>query len=655
MPIFIQGNPQSAIDFWTRTLTNETKVEYRDRYPDGLDLSPESDLHQRIVGAVLEYANESHTYMSRRHDSWREIDKSLIAYKDVTNMKERDVIAKDPTKPTHLVVPLSFATRETILTHYTSTFMTNPILKYRGIEGRDPITAAKMELIIDQHVRRSKAALSMYSMWSDATSYGIGTGFPLWTRKYGMGTPKDPKAILGPRMLWEGNTLGHVSPYDLLPDPNVSVNNPQDSEHIGFIVHTNFMKLLNRERTDESLFNCQYLKYLQRRSMLEPASADYKDRGKIEWNSRPVDVIYKYINLIPEEWKLGTGVYPEKWLFGVAGDGLVITAEPLGLFYDEFPIAICAPLFDNYSMSPVSLLERIGGLQKFADWLISAHVINVRKALGINIVYDPLAINGEDLKSEELVKLIRMNPTHWGRGDVSKYIQQLTIQDVTSSNISDTGFLLDLTQRVTGVSDVMQGIMRSGGERRSATEAHDAFRSAVSRIQKSAKLISLQAHQDIARMFAYNVQQFMSKEQRIRITGDWQERLEMEYGMSPNDIPRGDLEIQPDDFVDFDYNLIAYDGSVPGEEDTNKWVEFVSPMLANPQAGQAMGLDMKRIFLHISRQLGATSATDFVTRPPVVRTMPDEQVNREAERGNLVPIESESLGRSPFNVAAEGF
>jgi hypothetical protein len=345
-----------------------------------------------------------------------------------------------------------------------------------------------------------------------------------------------------------------------------------------------------------------------------------------------------YINLIPKEWDLGQGTYPEKWLFEVAGDALVIRAEPLGLFYDEYPLTLCAPLFDSYSMTPISLLERVQGMQTFGDWLINSLIWKTRKAMGINIVYDPEAVNEWDLTAEGPVKLIRLNPTHWGRGEVSKYVHQLDINEDSGTHLQNFTFLMDIYPRVTGANDGMQGIMKSTGERRSATEARDSFQSAVSRVQKSAKIISLQTHQDIARMFAYNVQQLMSSEQRLRITGDWEERLQQEYGKDITE-GKGALTASPDDFLDFDYDIISHDAALPGEEDRESWTQMLQPMLSNPTGFQQLGLDGRRIFLHVARQLGARDAADFILRPPKTRTMDNEQVLREEERGNIVPIE----------------
>ncbi|MEM4345842.1 MAG: hypothetical protein QXI02_02990 [Candidatus Caldarchaeum sp.] len=632
MPLLIQSGPQS---FGEVEKTKNLKNFYRDRYPDGVDLSPDSEVHRLVLREVLARAQLARSFVERRFDSWKEIDKVLVAYRDLT-AEEEEVKRENKDKPVGIVVPITFAVRETLLTYLASRFLIPPIFRYRGVEGRDPITAAKMEILVDVQRSRSKMELALYSMWEDALAYGIGVASPQWKRLYGVGG-----SLEGPRVLWEGNVLEHLSPYDILPDPNRSTNDIQSSEFFGSIKRTSLYALLSEERVDRKLFNCRYLWHTNRLTLLasRPEQQFTESSGMT-----PVDVIQLAVVIIPKEWKLGDSEYPEKWVFWVAGDSVIIRAEPLGLFYDEYPIVVCAPLFDNYSMTPISLLERIQGLQTFADWMINAYAINVRKVLGLSLVVDPQAINMEDVRSDSIVKVIRLNKAFWGRGRVADYIHQLQVDNVTAENIPGISFLMDIVQRVTGASDIVQGIVRTSGERRSATEAQAAVAAATSRLQKLARIISIQTHQDIARMFAYNNQQFLSRELRLKILGDWGRRLNLEYGLN---IPEGgELVISPDDFVPFDYNLIPYDASVPSEENAEAWVQLVSPLLARPEAAMALGLDMRRVFLHIARVLGAKDVYDFIqqqTAPASVAVRPDEEVVRGAERGDLVPLEESDI------------
>jgi len=80
-----------------------------------------------------------------------------------------------------------------------------------------------------------------------------------------------------------------------------------------------------------------------------------------------------FIDLIPKDWKLGASEYPEKWLFSVASDALVIKAKKLGLTHNMYPISVIAPDSDGYTSTPVSRIEVLHGLQGTLDWLFNCY------------------------------------------------------------------------------------------------------------------------------------------------------------------------------------------------------------------------------------------------------------------------------------------
>ena len=56
----------------------DQKFDYE--YPDGLDLRPNSPLHNKIRDLVMQKAYASARIMSRRHKDWNAIDHTLTAY-----------------------------------------------------------------------------------------------------------------------------------------------------------------------------------------------------------------------------------------------------------------------------------------------------------------------------------------------------------------------------------------------------------------------------------------------------------------------------------------------------------------------------------------------------------------------------------------------
>jgi hypothetical protein len=346
----------------------------------------------------------------------------------------------------------------------------------------------------------------------------------------------------------------------------------------------------------------------------------------------PIDVINMYFKLIPKAWGLGDGENPEKWFFSVASDSLVIRAKPLGLVHNSFPVAVSSPDYDGYSPTSISRIEILSGLQEILDWMLNSHVANVRKAINDMIIVDPYLVNMKDLKDPKPGKLIRLRRPAWGRG-VDKVAQQLQVNDITRANIGDAGFIMKFMDQVVGSDNPLMGNLRSGGpERLSAREFQGTMSGAISRLERVARVIGLQAFQDIGYMFAAHTQQLMSRELYVKTTGRWEQQLRREYGVDETT-----MKVSPFDVL-IDYDVLVRDGSVPGGNFSDVWVQMFQVLASNPELMQQF--DIPRIFKFIARNLGAKNVEEFERKMPPMGAVsaPDEIVEEEATKGNLVAI-----------------
>jgi len=159
--------------------------------------------------------------------------------------------------------------------------------------------------------------------------------------------------------------------------------------------------------------------------------------------------------------------------------------------------------------------------------------------------------------------------------------------------------------------------------------------SAVSRLQRIAMIIGVQFMQDIGNMFAVHTQQYMSKDTYVKIIGRYEDQIKEIFGKNTNR-----QKATPDD-VRVAYDLIVRDGSVPGGNFSNVWVEMFKIIGTDEQLRQEF--DVTRIFMYIAQQLGAKNIEDFKRNVSQIQSqvMPDEEVDREVERGNLVPAVGE--------------
>lgn len=670
MPIIVVGSQHTS---GRATFQSIPKIDYS--YPYDLDLSPKSKLHQNIVEKVMRRADESWGIMTERHKSWRRVDEMMTAFipaSDYEKALKKRGASKDQfhgnNRPISVVVPYSYATYETIMTYMTQAFLNNPIFQFDGVDGADAVGSKLLELVLDAQNRRFKAALALHVSIGDSMKYGLGPSTFRWEELWGYRTrPQqvdyydEDDHYLGSstektrerRLLFEGNEIIPIDPYRFLPDPNVSAHSVQKGEFVGWIDLASYLTKIRDEQEDENIFNVKYLNLGSLRQRFSRFTADQSGReagirgvtGSVGEGIKTTTTNYitdvtMFIDLIPKEWGLPgdrdnnrDGELPEKWLFTVSNDILLTRLARLNLDHGMYPVSVACPDFDGYTPTPVGRMEMLHGLQEGMNWLYNSHIANVRKAMNDMLVVDPSLVVMKDLQTPEPGKLIRLRRRAWGKG-VKGIVQQLAVADVTKQNISDSMYIMDIMQRVSAAVDSVQGIVRSGGERRSATEYRMTTNNAMSRLEHIARIVSEGYLKDMAYMEASHTQQFLSNEVYARITGDWPTVLQHIYQQGA----RG-LRIQPEEIL-VDYDVIIKDGSIPtaGSANADLLVQLFQIVNNNPQLQQMY--DIPRMYARIAVMLGDKNAFDFIRKggDMAAVTIPDEEAARLAQEGNLVPV-----------------
>jgi len=638
MPSVIQGNPNASID--SSFLEKDLGYDY----PYELNLKPGSKLHSKIKDEVLKRARESSDLISNRIESWNESERVMTAYIDLSD-EEKKIKSADSRKPVSIVFPYTYVIIETILTYLTMAFLNDPIFRYKGRSPEDTLGTIMLEKLIQNQCSFFKVPLALHTFLRDSLVYGIGAGAPVWEKKTGMVVKEDKTGFMSyfkghgnkvyeEEVIYEGNKLENVDPYLYLPDSRVPSHKLQDGEYVGWIHPTSRITLLRDEKLENDIFNAKYLKGVQRkRNSIYTVGESIRNKktGMNNYRylndsvSNPIDVIYMYVDLIPKEWELGKSENPEKWLFGLANDEIVIKAKKLGLAHGMYPIVTISPDYDGYSVLPLAKTEVLYGLQGVLDFLFNTHIENVRKSINDMLIVDPYLINIGDLKDPQAGKLIRMRRPAWGKG-VKDAVQQLRVDDITRSNIADTSTIVQWMQKVGGADESMMGALRQGGPERLTGQEFQGTRSgAIGRLERLAKVISMQGFHDLGYMFASHTQQLASQETYVDTIGRWQEDLEPIYGSAPR------MKVTPWDLL-INFDLDIKDGSIP-DGDSKAWIRLYDILAKNPAVGGKF--NMVKVFEHIAQIMGAKNVQDFKINP---KAMPDEMVRGEVQKGNVVPM-----------------
>lgn len=660
MPNIVHGNSSTDL----QNIYRDVKYDYA----PGIDLTPNSALHKRIIDLVTRMADDSYAQMSKRHSTWNDLDNTLKVYIPADDA-EKKLKNRDKRKPTSIVVPYSYATIETIMAYLTKGLLSDNVFQYDGQAPEDTLPAKMLELVVNQQVRRFKSDLEMHTSLRDSLAYGFGASTVAWSEVWGKRTVLQEIPMYGmfgsstgttkqkvnqDALLFEGNEVIAIDPYKFLPDPNVSIHNIQAGDYVGWIEFQSFNKLLGDETAGTGYVNVKYLRTNQFVNQTSKYSTDTSSRiAKKEPHNTDTSakrnyttLIHMYVRLIPKEWKLpGTdsnksGEYPEIWLFTIANEQIVLRAMPLGLNHSKYPIAIAAPDYDGYSITPLSRMELIDGLQTTLNWMFNSHIANVRKSINDMLIVDPSLVNMEDLANPEPGKLIRLRRSAWGRG-VNGAVEQLKVSDITARNMQDAEQIMTLMQRASAATDATMGVQRSGGERVTASEYSGTMQMAVSRLEHIAKIISKQYMIDLAYFHASHTQQLMSEQIYAKASGEWPDRLMQEFGIDPNVA----MPISPFDIL-ADFDIIYRDGTTATADALSNdfWTRNFMAILQSDRLGS---FDIQRIFMHMARLNGAKNSADFIIKEqtPNATLSPDQDVLREAKAGNLVSVdELEQIG-----------
>jgi hypothetical protein len=644
------------------------KAYYQDyTYPDGLDLRPGSEFHDFIVQRVLELARYSFGYISQRHEDWTKVRNKMQAFIPLKDAEKKTKLM-DPNRPVPVVIPLQLAVYDSRSTQLFSMFSADEeIHQLEGVGPEDTIAAACLEKVLALQSNYYDELDTVNTNIYDTQTCGLGASTVTWEEERGPVRTSRPATYLNPAtgeqeeiegppvvefdengVLFEGNRVRNIDPYYLLPDPSQPVHKVQDMEFCGYLSRSNRSTMMMREAVSEgAMFNCKYLTDLQDcTSKTVVADLGEGDRGQRghdltrgfgfiqnpESYIRPVDTITFYVRLIPEEWKM-RGTMPELWIIEVSADMVVTSMGRITARHRRIPIAIDAPDTDGHSSTPLGRLETVYPAQEGVDALWNARMRQVLNSLRMLFAIDPDRVNMNDVVNMGKTNYIRVSRLAYGT-PLTDALHQLAIQDTTQNTMGDI-FALDQWMQRTASPDTLSGMAQTKGERRSATEMRGQRTSALSRMDKTARLISIHYMKQIGFIMACNTQDYMSQASWVKIAGRYEEELRAEYGQS------GFARVNPAD-IDCRFDVRPLDATNQGSDFLDSWVQLYQMIIQNPILLEQ--LDIFRIFKHIARLGGAKNVSSFIKSGGQVQgivpsTAAEQgQMEQMIQQGNLVPL-----------------
>ena len=625
-----------------------------------VELKHDSPKSRRILQAVSSRIKASRDAYQKRHEAWRKAEETALAYlpeDEITRKKrvERDYYGEPEL--TRIRIPYSYGVLMASHTYWTTVFLSRtPVNQFAGRHGESEHQVQALEALIDYQVQVGEMMVPWYLWLLDVGKYGLGVMSINWADEYSMISSYEevPQLWMGLLDLGEtkkqkvskrvpgysGNQLTNIRPYDFYPDPRVPVRFFQKGEFCGVRINPGWNTII--KRTEQGYYIKETVDRLKARiagtghgesnweydvgsdqvelPMNMAFSHDSETKKGKKGSNSNIEGYECVIELVPSEWDLGRGTYPEKWVFTVTSDfTYILGAQPLGANHDKFPYVAIEYEPEGYSINARGVGEILKPINDVMDWLINSHLFNVRKALNDQFVVDPSQVVLSDLENPLPGGAIRMSPAAYGK-DSRTVMTQLPVQDVTRTHLTDMAQMLNIGQRTIGVNDSLMGQINPTG-RRSATEVRTGTGFGINRLKTTSEFFSAMGWTPMAQQIVSNSQQYYDGAKKFRIVGQLAQEAGEEF-----------MNVTPEDILGY-YDFVPIDGTLPADRQAQAtlWTNLMGQLRNYPDI--MMRYDMGRIFEWVAQLAGLKNIRQFR-----VDIVPDEQLMAQAQQGNVVPL-----------------
>ena len=327
--------------------------------------------HDRLRDAIRARYRMSQNKMSQRVPQWTEAEELFLAYVPEKEAERSRKVAQKTGENTFakVVIPYSYATLLAAHTYWASVFLgRTPVLQYTGRHGESQKKVQAVEALIDYQLMVGQMLIPLYLWLLDAGKYGMGVIANYWTEEiatisqiqevpvtyFGISTGKTKKQAVTQQVRgYIGNKIFNVRPHDFFPDPRVSLANFQQGEFCARYAETSYTNLM---MSGEDYFNISVIKDKmtgagggsfyrvdgsQQLDLPDSIAATTgglaAGRENVKNNLSLIEMVWQ---IIPSMWGLGDSNSPEKWVFTLVQQDVLVGCRPQGLYHNRFPYNI---------------------------------------------------------------------------------------------------------------------------------------------------------------------------------------------------------------------------------------------------------------------------------------------------------------------------
>lgn len=451
--------------------------------------------------------------------------------------------AGDSDRYQNITVPVIMPQVETAVTYQASVFLTGaPIF---GVVSSPQFIdeAMQLETIIDENATKGGWARQLLLFFRDGFKYNFAPIECSWDREVTANLTTDLNKSTSEGIpvdvIWAGNKLKRLDPYNTFVDPRVPPTEAYASgEFAGYVDYMTRIQLKSFIETlpDKLIANITpaFGSGTSKGDTSDPNSSgfytptvnpdipaeDYfKGTNWMSWaglSATRSNIDYKdmyevttlYCRILPSEFELRIprANTPQIFKLIIVNHQYIIYCERQTNAHGWIPIFVGQPKEDGLRYQTKSLANDVAPFQYVTSALLNSVIHSRRRAISDRVLYDPSRVLAAHINSDNPSAKIPVRPLAYGK-TISEAVYQFPYrEDQAQFSISQIQQLLGLANQVTGQNQASQGQFVKGNK--TLSEFESVMQNANGRDQVTSILLEYQVFIQLKHLLKLNILQY---------------------------------------------------------------------------------------------------------------------------------------------------
>lgn len=490
------------------------------------------EMHDSLLEHIkdrLDWANSTHTDQVQKFIA---IDKEMSGFIRLTDEDYKRKMNNEKgfgVKAYDVNLQLTKTQIDEAVTYLTTVFFPEegPYNAAGPVDKQD--IAKALTVLMNEHAGKFKHFAAFNKCCTDGFKYNRGMLMPKWSEQKGAlvqnNATKTEAQVLVDQVLYAGNELVYLDPYNTLYDPSVDVTEVASKGEFFAVIDAPSSFTIQRAKLRGELYNLDDLavsaqsayktKYYTPKPDITGDAGKGKQQGSvIDWEKwltmadsktavGTMERIVLHIWLPAELFTLAEQAEYSIWRIEILNGTHIVNAKRVTNAHGMLPFIGIRPWDDNFGDQTQSYAEVLLPYQRFSSFQLNVHQQACRKALyGVTLYLERLM---PEMKDADLIACKVPVKSTAELESIDKMFRQFNDTPQTQNTLSDIQQMDALMQKILP-TDMLKQV--TDLERATKYQSAATVQGANRRNLKIAQLIESQAFELARRMFVYNILEF---------------------------------------------------------------------------------------------------------------------------------------------------